>query len=536
MDNGRQPITKAAAERFDVIIIGGGINGAGIARDAALRGFRVALFEKSDFGSGTSSRSSKLIHGGIRYLEQGRVGLVFEAIRERQILQRVAPHLTQPLPFIFPVYQGSRWPLLFIHIGIILYDFLAFSRNIHPHQMLSPEEALKIIPGLKKDGLKGAALFYDGQMDDARLALANILEARSSGAKVWNYAPVTGFMKAESGRLRGVYVRDALTGEEAAFRAPVIINAAGPWVDEVCALDIPGNIPKTRGTRGSHIIIPSLTGDHALVIRSGKDDRILFVIPWQGMSLVGTTDIDDPSDPGDIRCPKEDRDYLLNEARRFFPNHTIKTEDVVGSFAGVRPLVYSPGGHASLVSRESRVTEGKTGLISITGGKFTTYRKIAEGVVNRIEKKLPGTGKSGCVTKLKPLWGGEFAELKSYIEETGADIKERFTLDEAQVRHLTETYGTKLYDVLRLIGEKPALGDRLHPKLPHLKAEAVYAAREEAAITLQDFLRRRSTIALGPLSADKDLLNECAWLMGGELGWDEKTKASQVADYLEENT
>ncbi|HEY5649272.1 MAG TPA: glycerol-3-phosphate dehydrogenase, partial [Nitrospiria bacterium] len=480
MANHRPSITKAAAERLDVIIIGGGINGAGVARDAALRGFRVALFEKSDFGSGTSSRSSKLIHGGIRYLEQGRLGLVFEAIHEREILQRIAPHLTRPLPFIFPVYKGSRWPLSFIHIGIFLYDLLALSRNVQAHRMLSPEEAVKTVPGLKKEGLKGAALYYDGQMDDARLTLANILDARSNGAKAWNYTPVTGLIKSESGRIRGVYVRDSLTGEEAAVRAPVVINAAGPWVDEVCELDVPGKTPKTRGTRGSHIVIPPLTDKHALVIRSGKDNRILFIIPWEGMSLVGTTDIDDSTDPGKIRCPEEDRDYLIREARRFFPGHPIKAGDVISSFAGVRPLVYSPGGHASLVSRESRITEGNSGLISITGGKYTTYRKIAEGVVNRIKRKIPEAGISGCVTKFKPLWGGDFANLNDYIEETAYDTQKRYPLDAGQVRHLAETYGTKLHEVLQVAGERPGLTERLHPQLPHLKAEAVYAAREDS--------------------------------------------------------
>ncbi|HSG06501.1 MAG TPA: FAD-dependent oxidoreductase, partial [Nitrospiria bacterium] len=272
----RKSIVQAASERHDVIIIGGGINGAGIARDAALRGYQVALFEKSDFASGTSSRSSKLIHGGIRYLEQGRLGLVFEAIREREILHRIAPHLTRPLPFIFPIYRDSRWGKTLIHLGVILYNLLAMPWKIHPHRILSRDETLRMVPDLKPDGLNGAAFYYDGQMDDARLALANILEARLLGAGVWNYASVTGFLKGNSGKIRGVDVRDRLTGEEATFRAPVVVNAAGPWVDEVCDMDDPGKNPKTRGTRGSHIVLPKLMDENALVIRSGRDNRILF--------------------------------------------------------------------------------------------------------------------------------------------------------------------------------------------------------------------------------------------------------------------
>lgn len=519
---------------FHVIVIGGGINGAGIARDATLRGFRVALFEQGDYASGTSSRSSKLVHGGIRYLEQSHLHLVFEASRERQILERIAPHLVRPLPFLFPIYRETKWGKTVIDLGMWLYDLLSMFRNIRPHRMLSREETLQREPDLLPEGLSGASLYYDGQMDDARLCLANILEAQSLGAVVRNYAQVTGLLKGDNGHVTGVRVRDRISGEEEAVTGSIVVNAAGPWVDEICQMESPEARPKLRRTRGSHLILPPLTRGYALVIRSRKDERVLFVIPWHGMSLVGTTDIDFEGDPGEVRCPPEDLAYLLGEIRRFFPKRSIAPEDVIATFAGVRPLIYSDEREASWVPRESKIYQSESGLISVTGGKFTTYRKIAEEVADKIQRQLPDIRAGRCVTSSRPLWGGDIGDLEGYIQEKTLELCSTYPLDPAQVEHLIATYGTRHIHVLDLVRENKALGERLHPSLPHIKAEILYAVRHESAITLTDVLRRRSTIALGPYRADERLLSNALSIMAPELRWPLTEIEKQRGNYLQE--
>jgi glycerol-3-phosphate dehydrogenase len=530
----RPPLKEWTSTPFDVIIIGGGINGAGIARDAALRGFRVALFEQADYAFGTSSRSSKLVHGGIRYLEQGHLPLVFEASQERQTLLRIAPHLVRPLPFLFPVYRGSRWGIFILDLGMWLYDLFSLSRNIRPHRMLGRNETLRLEPDLLSDGLNGAALFYDGQMDDARLCLANVLEARERGAWVRNYTAVTGLVNDANGRIAGVRVRDRISGEEQTVLGSVVVNAAGPWVDEVGRMESPEAHPKLRKTRGSHLILPSLTNGHALVIRSAKDDRVLFVIPWDGMSLVGTTDIDFDGDPGNVHCPPDDLDYLINEVRRFFPKRNIEPGQVIATFAGVRPLIQSGQAKASEVSREEKIEQSPSGLISITGGKFTTYRRIAETVVDRIRKRLPQVSAGPCTTRSRPLWGGDIGDLEAYINRQTPELDRRHSLDAAQVKHLIMTYGTRQAHVLNLLGENRAWGERLHPSLPHLKAEVVHAVRQESAVRLSDFLRRRTKIALGPYRTDKRLLENVIALMAPDLKWSQDAAEQQKTEYLSE--
>lgn len=530
----RPPLSRLVSTPYDVIVIGGGINGAGIARDATLRGFRVALFEQDDFASGTSSRSTKLIHGGIRYLEQGHLPLVFEASLERQILLRVAPHLVRPLPFLFPVYKGARWGNFLLDIGMWLYDLLSLFRNIRPHRMLGRDETLRLEPDLLPEGLTGAALFFDGQMDDARLCLANILEARDEGATVRNYTTVNALVKDTAGRVAGIRVRDMITGEEETVKGSVVVNAAGPWVDEIGRMESPDARPKLRKTRGSHLILPSLSRDHALVIRSAKDDRVLFVIPWEGMSLVGTTDIDFDGDPGDVHCPPGDFEYLISEARRFFPKRNITPDQVIATFAGVRPLVQSDQASASEVSREEKIDESPSGLISITGGKFTTYRKVAETVVNRISKRLQGVLADSCSTRIRPLRGGNTGDLERYLDDQIPDLDRRHALDASQVRHLVMAYGTRHLDILELLDENAALKERIHSPLPHLKAEVVYAVREESAVMLSDILRRRTKIALGSYRKDKHLIDTATGLMASELGWTDSEAERQKAEYLSE--
>ena len=529
----RPSLKPWADSPFDVIVIGGGINGAGIARDAALRGFRVALFEQADFASGTSSRSSKLIHGGIRYLEQGRLALVFESSRERHILLKIAPHLVHPLPFLFPVYRETRWGKLGLNIGMWLYDLLSLFRNIRRHRMLNRRETLRLEPDLLPEGLLGAALYYDGQMDDARLCLANILEAREMGAAVRNYARVTGLLKEEGGRIIGVKIRDRIDREEETILGRVVVNAAGVWADDVRRMESPDAFPEVRKTRGSHLILPAMTR-HALVIRSEKDRRVLFVIPWQGMSLVGTTDVDFSGDLSDVHCTPEDQNYILAETRRYFPKRAITPAQVIATFAGLRPLADSAESDPSAVSREERIEQSASGLISVMGGKFTTYRKIAEEVVDKIARRLPDVRAGRCATTSRPLRGGDFENLKAYIQEKTPELCRDDSLEPAQAAHLITAYGTRHTDVLDLVRENQTVGERLHPALPHLKAEVLYAVREELAVTLSDVLRRRTTIALGPYRTDERLLENALNLMAAELEWSPREIEGQRRDYLRE--
>ena len=370
----------------DLVIIGGGIQGAGMAREAALRGLSVALFEKGDFAGGTSSRTSHLIHGGIRYLEQGALRLVYEAVHERHTLSRLAPHLIRPLPFLFPIYRGEGRGKWKIRVGMTLYDLLAGSKKIGPHRMLSAEEALAEEPGLKSEGLVGAARFYDCRMNDARLCLAVLLSAREWGASIFNYVGVTGLIQ-EKGRICGVRVQEVLTGAKYDIYARVVVNAAGPWVDAISRME--GELPqRIRPTKGIHLIFPSLTRSHAIVVSSENNRRIFFVIPWKGKSLIGTTDTDFAGDLDHVRAEEEEVAWLLRETGRLFPKGRFGAEEIIGRYAGVRPLIYDPGGTASDVSREGSVEWTPCGMLVLAGGKFTLFRLTAQRAVDDIVKRV----------------------------------------------------------------------------------------------------------------------------------------------------
>ena len=519
---------------FDILIIGGGITGAGIARDAVLRNFRVALFEQGDFGSGTSSRTSKLIHGGLRYLEQGRLSLVLKSSRERQILERMAPHLVRPLPFLLPIYRGERWSRGMIRVGMTLYDLLAGSRQRRPHRMLSREETLRSEPGLRSEGLLGSALYYDHLMDDTRLCLVNLLETQARGGLIRNHTQVTRLLRGDGGRVTGVVVRDRIHGEETAFYGRTVINATGPWADDLCQMENPGQPPKLRRTRGSHIILPALTRNHALIVRTQDRQRVFFIIPWQGYSLVGTTEHDFQGDPAEVQCPQEEVQELLQYAQQYFPHRTLQPGSVIATFSGVRPLAHDPAGHPSLVSRETAVDYSSTGLITITGGKFTTYRHVAEKVVDQIQNRISKKATRPCSTRQRPLWGGEISDLEEFVQEQIQALCGHPLIEASQIRHLVGHYGTRFTEVLELLEEDPVLGERLLPDLPHIRAELLYAIRQECARTLSDVLRRRMTVALGPHRTHAVLLKNILPIMAAELGWSALEAQAQRRAYLEE--
>src|SRR5262245_6581827 len=384
----RRVLTTLGSEAFDLLIVGGGINGAGIARDAVLRGLRTALVDRADFASGTSSRSSKLIHGGLRYLEEGHVRLVLESVRERERLRRLAPHLVRPQEFVFPLYSGVNLHPLKLAAGLWAYDLLAGLWNVRRHRMVGARGILEAEPALRSDGLRGAGIYWDYRTDDARLVVETMLSAVDAGAVVLSYAEVTGFVK-EGGQITGARIADRMGRGEITVRARVVVNAAGPWVDKVAALDAT-SAPRLRLTKGVHVIVPRARVGHraAIVLNAVADGRVMFVIPWGEHSLVGTTDTDHSGGPDTPpQVEPADVSYLLDTVNHYFPAAHLTPDDVVSAFAGLRPLVAPPptaGLSPSDVSREEEVFTSPSGLITIAGGKLTTYRLIAAGVVDGV--------------------------------------------------------------------------------------------------------------------------------------------------------
>lgn len=480
-------------ERFDALVIGGGITGAGVARDLALRGARVALVEQDDFGSGTSSRSTKLIHGGLRYLEQFDFRLVFEACRERSVLQRIAPHLVRPLPLMIPIYRGGRRGRATIHAGMLLYDLLALFRNTHPHRMLSAAEARRRQPLLDARGLTGAALYWDCRMDDARLCLENVLAAREAGAVTVNYARVVALLQRQ-GQVAGAIVEDRESGATLEVEARVVVNAAGPWLDRVGALDS-GWQPRLRPTRGAHLVVPRLAGgEEALYLSADRDDRMFFVIPWGEVALIGTTDIDDRDPPEEVAVSAGEIDYLLAETARHLPAARLGATDVIGTFSGVRPLLAGRAGVAGRVSREHALFETPSGLLAIGGGKYTTYRVMAAQTADRVMARL-GRSRGRTRTAELPLpGGGAWDEVLSAAPAAAV----RHGLDPAALRRLVDRYGARTRDLLTLLDREPELAAPLVAGTPLLGVEAAYAIDCEMARTPEDILRRRTALALTP--------------------------------------
>lgn len=522
-----------AADPVDVLVIGGGITGAGIARDAALRGFRTALVDKADFGAGTSSQSSRLIHGGIRYLEQGALRLVFEASRERRVLLKIAPHLVRPLPFLFPVYRGGRVPAWKLRAGMWLYDLLAAFRNVRRHRWLGPKRVRRVEPGLRDRGLAGAALYYDAQTDDARLVLATIRSAWRAGALVASYTEVTSLLKPD-GRVRGAVVRDVLTGESRTIRALVVVNAAGPWADALRQLDDPSAAPLLRLTKGAHVAVARrrIGNEHAVTLLSPIDGRVIFVLPWGELSYVGTTDTDADSSPDAVRVTAADVTYLLRSANAAFPDAHLAPNDVVSVWAGLRPLLRQDD-HAnpSQVSREHRVVESAQGLITIAGGKLTTYRVMARDVVDRVAARLHELDGRPVAprppTDRLPLPGGEAAELDVLVEAARAR-----GVPEATARHLVASYGSEAAAIVNLVERDRDLGEPMVAGRPEIWAEVTYAVEREMALRVQDVLVRRLHLFHETRDQATALVTPVATRMKKLLGWDESREAEELRDYF----
>jgi glycerol-3-phosphate dehydrogenase len=488
---------SAAAETFDLLVVGGGITGAGIARDAAGRGLQVALVEAGDIAAGTSSRSSRLVHGGLRYLETFDFSLVFEALRERQRLLDLAPHLVHPLPFVFPVYRGDPTSLPKLAAGMWLYETLALFRSPRRHRLFRRAGALGAEPMLRSQGLVGGALYFDAQVDDARLTLAVARAAHDAGATLLSYARALAF-DLERRSVGAVRVRDELDGREVELRARLVVNATGPWSDRVRQLADSRAAPRLRTTKGVHLLVPRerVGNRNAVIFRSAVDGRVMFILPWREFTYVGTTDTEYSGDPGAAEADGDDVSYLLDSANATFPAAHLTPEDVLSTWSGVRPLLASvkrgrrsPSG----TSREHAIWRDPSGLLNVAGGKLTTYRSMAAEVAERAARLLRsefGIPSGDYYTEHLPLPGAPETSVESLeMELDGSAVN--LGMEAGLARDLARRHGTAAGDILALIAADRALGAPVVDGRPYTWAEVIYAVRSELALTLEDVLRRR---------------------------------------------
>ena len=506
-------LARLRARTFDVLVIGGGIVGAGIARDAAMRGLSVALIEQGDFGSGTSSKTSKLIHGGLRYLEHGRLHLVFESLRERSVLRAIAPGLVHPLSLLLPVYAGDRRPVWKIHAGLWLYDLLARGRTIRPHELLSARCAAALAPGLRLDGLRAGGLFADCQMDDARLCLANILQAVGLGAACANYVRLRALLTGRH-RLCGGAVEDLFTGRTFEIQARVVVNAAGPWADAVRRMSLAGVPERLAPTKGIHLVLPRLSRQ-ALFVQGDTDARMLFILPWGEHSLVGTTEAPVRGPLDALAADAEEVGYLLERVNRVLPGLHLDADDVIATFAGARPLL-AFAGDATGASRSHAIDVDRWGLVSVLGGKFTTYRRMAQDVVDLLVSRLKLKADQ-CLTDqvslLEPVGAPSLALWQELTRAVDPDALARWLV----------RYGVGALDILRLIDRDPSLAQPVCPHHDELGAELAHAITQELACTVTDVLARRTRIAwsscqgLDALSTVTGLLQRYAGTAGVSL-------------------
>ncbi|MCB9626347.1 MAG: glycerol-3-phosphate dehydrogenase [Sandaracinaceae bacterium] len=537
----------------DVLVIGGGITGSGIARDAARRGLKVAVVEQRDLAFGTSSRSSKLVHGGLRYLESYEFSLVFESVSERRVLMDLAPHLVNPLGFLFPVYKGARQSLFVINAGMWLYDGLSLFRSPKIHKKLKPKEVAELEPAVKQEGLKGAPLYYDCSTDDARLTIETALDAVQHGAVVATYARVESFLKDDNGRIQGAVVKCQTSGQLKEVRASVVVNATGPWTDKTMAMSGTRKGNLLRPTKGVHIVVEfdKLPIQHAVVCFHPTDERVLFALPWGDRTYIGTTDTDYDGDEADVAATLEDVDYLIAASNSYFPDHVVGRSDVIATWAGLRPLIAPPssegdaedGGEVSesKVSREHQILVGQDGLITIAGGKLTTYRKMAAELVDtavdllRLMGKLPGK-LTAAETDKHPLPGGvgwpaddDHAKVTALVVQAG-----RSSLTADTARFLADTYGMRALELAKRCAADPSLAKPLIPGRLEIVAQVDWALEQELAHSLSDVLTRRTQLFYKDTDQGLGCAEAVAARMAAQLGWDEARVAAELASYRDD--
>jgi glycerol-3-phosphate dehydrogenase len=536
--------------KVDVLVIGGGINGAGIARDAARRGLKVALVEMRDLAWGTSSRSSKLVHGGLRYLEHLEFSLVLEAVSERRVLLDIAPHLVNPLGFLFPVFKSSRRPLQLINAGMWLYEGLSLFRSPKRHRTLSKKDVNIEEPALITEGLKGAPLYYDCSTDDARLTLESALDAAHVGAVVTTWAKVVDFVRDESGvRLTGAVIENTITKERKTVEANTIVNATGPWTDRTIAMSKAMETSLLRPTKGIHIVVDAekLRVNNAVVCFHPDDGRVLFAIPWGDRTYLGTTDTDFKGDPALVAATLEDIDYLLNVSNHYFPDNILTREDVIATWAGLRPLI-SPQNpkknkdvDESSVSREHQIIVGQDGLITIAGGKLTTYRRMSAEVVDtvvqmlRISNTLPRSlASSKTADELLPGAVGwpeddDHARVAAQVQEMAP---EHLSMETARL--LANTYGMLGLQVARLVSQDASLARPLVEGRAEILAQVDWAVSQELAATVSDVMIRRTQIFYRDHDQGLGAAEIVAGRMATLIGWSAEETRANIEAYQAE--
>lgn len=497
---------------WDMIVIGGGATGLGTALDATTRGFKTLLLEQSDFSKGTSSRSTKLVHGGVRYLAQGDISLVLEALRERGLLRQNAAHLVKNQAFIIPNY--SWWTGPFFTVGMKVYDMMAGSLGLGPSEHISKEETLKAIPNLSEKELLGGVIYYDGQFDDSRLAV-NIAQTivENNGVPV-NYFKVMDLLKDSSQMICGVLAKDMESGDEFQIKSKAVINATGVFVDDILKMNDPEAKKMVRPSQGIHIILDKsfLQGDSAIMIPKTSDGRVLFAVPWHNKVVVGTTDTPIDETSLEPRALDEEIDFILSTAAQYLKKDPTK-KDVLCIFAGLRPLAAPQGDDLSTkeISRSHKLIVSLSGLVTITGGKWTTYRKMAEDTVNKA-MMIAGLEHKKCVTENMPIHGC---------------VKQVDYNDHMYI------YGSDRIRIMTLISENPELAEKLHDDLPFLKAEVLWAARHEMARTIEDVLARRVRALFLDARASIAMAPEVARIIANELNYNEQWINKQVEEYTE---
>jgi glycerol-3-phosphate dehydrogenase len=532
---------------YDLVVIGGGITGAGIARDAALRGIRVALFEKGDYASGTSSKSSKLIHGGLRYLEHGEIGLVFESVSERRVQTRVAPHLVRPLPFLIPIYKGVRPGLEIMNVGLWIYDSLALFRAPRLHKTFrGTKAALALEPQLRPEGLRGALEYYDCATDDARLVLENALDAQMLGADMHTYTEVQAIERGPGDRITGVRVRDRLHDRTWSVACRAVILAAGAWTDEMIRkFQLPIDRPLLRRTKGVHVVIPRdrLPLARAITLISPVDGRVMFAIPWRERTVLGTTDTDFTGSADEVAADADDVKYLCESGNGYFPGANLTPDDVISTWAGLRPLIAAPPNvDESQISREHEVFARKDGLVIIAGGKLTTYRRMARETVHKTLELLAeigadeGMNVTRTSTKDRQLPGAAGIESHDLegVAAIGRRLMNEFQLDVDTATHLCGVYGTRSLELGAAIAKDRSLGERLDRELPYVWAEIDFAARRDLARTVEDVLARRVPLLLVSRDQGLGIAERVAGRLANVLDWNAATTAQMLDEYRAE--
>lgn len=500
-----------AQKSWDMIVIGGGATGLGCGVDAASRGYKTLLLEQHDFSQGTSSRSTKLVHGGVRYLQQGNVALVMDALHERGVLLRNAPHLVYNQAFVVPDYKW--WERPFYGIGLKLYDMLAGKLGFGRSKILSRAKTLNMIPNLEPTDLRGGVIYYDGQFDDSRLAVTLARTMEDLGGCPVNHMNVTGLLKDQDGQVCGVEATDSLTGQTRHLRAKVVINATGVFVDSILHLDNPSSPKLIAPSQGIHLVLDKSfsPGDKAIMVPHTDDGRVIFLVPWHGRVLVGTTDIGLDAPVAEPRPLDEEIDFLLEHASRYLTRDP-KRVDILSVFAGIRPLIKADGeDKTSSLSRDHHLTISQSGLVTIAGGKWTTYRKMGEDAVTQAAR-FAGLPPRSCKTENLPLHG--------WIN--GLDPRDHLSV-----------YGSDIEEIREMIRRDPYLGEQLHYKLPYLRAEIVWAVRHEWAMTLSDMLRHRTRAIILDAAVSMEIAREVAEVMAAELGCGADWIEKEVTTYQE---